>query len=475
MSVDLERELRALALRWDDESPAIDVAEVMARTGPREFEPIDDPIELDVVAGRPPRRASRVLLAVACVVVFVAAGVAVAQRVGDDVEPVAPTPVTTVTPSTTAAPSTVPTTSATTSTVEPSTVAPSTAPPTSSPAEIEARLAEIDTARLAALRTFTQIGFHVVTTLDDPSGPEGSPREADVVLRNDGSAAITSADGSWSSYDATTGNARTGFTALDGTAGYQEIAGMTDNSVALGVPTGLPNGIVEQFPLYADDVTEITDDVVDGRAAWRIVRVLTITPEMQQTTTTWIDQQLGVTIRTVVTAPSGNDPTVMTTQTTELSRLEIGAEMPATFPGTFPDGAVVQRSGTPRVPAVDVIGQAAAAFGEHFLLPSIAPDTTSLTFMNAQPDGTGGMPWFEARWFDGFTSTVLRIAQLTDATNSDASCPDCTGSMLDELVDTGAADPYAIIRRDGVWINFTGPDPARIRELIAAIPRPDAA
>jgi hypothetical protein len=410
MSVDLEREVRALAQRWEDDAPAVTVAEAIARVAPPDLAPLTPELELDLLAEPARPRPSRVLLAAACVAALVAAGVMVARRDRDDVEPVAPTPATTVSPSSTVVPSSVPPSSTT-----PSTAAPSTVPPRLSPAEIEARLTEIDAARLAGLRTFTQVGFHVVTTSDDPAGSDGSRREADVVLRNDGSAAVTSADGSWSSYDASTGNARTGYTDATGASAFQEIVGMTDNSVALGVPTGLPNGIVEPFPLYPDDITEIGDDVVDGRTAWRIVRVLDFQPGVQQTTAIWIDQQTGVTIQTITTSPSGNDPSVLTTQTTRLSDLVIGAEMPPTFPGSFPDGAVVQRSGAPRVPAVDVIGQAAAAFGDHFVLPSIAPDALSLTFMNAQPDGTDGMPWFEARWLDGFTSTTLRIAQRPDA------------------------------------------------------------
>jgi hypothetical protein len=269
MSTDLTDRIAALARDWETQAPPIALDEVVGRTLPTSLDPEAAPfIAVVTTPMRRPRTglffAAGLATAAAIVGVLVFAG-----RNERDLDDVGPAPVASdadTTPS--SAPSSAP---QTTDAVDTTAAPPETTTVTPiAPVDIAARLAEIDAARALALRQFTTLGFTANHVRTNPDGTVQSATKADVVLRNDGSLSASSDTTVWSFYDATTGTARLAYLGSDGQTAYQEVVGLADNSLPLGVPTGLPNGIVELFPLRADSVVDVADDTVDGRPTWRI-------------------------------------------------------------------------------------------------------------------------------------------------------------------------------------------------------------
>jgi hypothetical protein len=468
MSTDLTDRIAALAREWETQASPIELDELIGRPLPTSLDP--EPASFIAVVTTPTTSRPRTALlfaggvATAAAVVGVLVFAGTGERDRDDVGPV---PVATDA----AIPSSAAQTTDVVSTTEPPPVTTTSAPPT--PIDIASRLAEIDDARALSLRQFTSVGFIANHVAVGPDGTVESSTSADVVLRNDGSLSLTSDSTVWSFFDATTGIARLAYTGPDGQTAYQEVVGLADNSLPLGAGTGLPNGIFEPFPLTPDYVVDIADDVVDGRPTWRIDRdygTLGGSTDPDQTMSIWIDVATGVTVQlrsTGMQAANG----IPLTDTVTLSDLDLAAVLPADFPGTFPDVAVVAPSGDALAFGPTTVEQAAAEFGVNVVVPTEPADVVAISQMNfGNDDGTtSSSPSLIVRWFDGFVPTEYRLAALPPSMALPDSCTNCAGTLLDELRDWTGDSARVDVHRDALSISITGPTPAAIQKVIDSL------
>jgi hypothetical protein len=478
MSTDLEQRIADLAAAWERDAAPVTYDEI---TGAHDHVPSATTIELTAATTTARRRWAIALLGAAAAI---AAVVLLAVRhEPDPIDPVAPV----ASDPDTAAPST--TAPATVAPPRPTTVVPTTpattTPPTTDPtplsdAEASAALAQLEANRSAALRRLTSIGFDVQRTTTYPDGrvyDDGSPTAGSVhvVLRNDGSAAVVSDSFGVSYYDAITGTARASYTDADGNPAYQEIVGQADGSVALGVPTGLTNGVVTSIAQLRDGLIGITDDVIDGRSTWRVdqrTEDLVAGDGSTSLQQTWIDQATGITVQTTTSGQMAiND--VPLDETITLTHLEPGAALPADFPNPFPTDAAVASSGDPSAfgPITDDLAR--AEFDRPILVPGLPADQVSIARMNfgTTDGGTEMSPSLVARWFDGFVRTELRITGYPSMMTLPDSCPTCTGSLLDELRSLPVTADGVNVSRAGIGVSLTG-DPDTIRAVIASLTEP---
>lgn len=476
MSTDLEQRIAAMATTWEREAPPISLAELRGRPAP-ELTGIEALIEVEP---RPSHRSGRRVLALAAALLVAVGGAAVlARRSPERVDPLSPAsptppPVTTAVTASTAAPAT----------SEVPGVAPSTSslPAALTADEVSERLAAIDAERRDALRAFTTIGFTVVRTqilpdgsAYDPGGPPPGP--ARVVVRNDGSSAVVSDSFGISYYDAVSGTARAAFPDVAGVTTYQQIDGQADGSVALGVTTGLANGIVSRIDDLSRDVVAIEEDIVDGRATWRIDQrtEMGIGPAEGIETSTWIDRATGITLQTTSSGAmfigdGDGEEMIAIAETITLSELVPDEPMPAGFPSPFPPDAAVDLSGDPTHFGPITIDAASAELGTGAVVPTLPADQVSLQRM---PFGTGDggtevTPSLIVRWFDGFLVTELRIDRLPSSMQVPGTSVELGQSLLEQLRAApvtvsgvrAAVDPFQ------VWI--TG-DPVRVRAIVDSL------
>lgn len=466
MTTELIDRIDVLARAWDAQAPTITLDEIVGRTTPSLLDPHEGPlVEVLTAPAHRPRTLVWAMssVAVASIVLGVLVYAGRNERDLDDPS-LEPTPATSV-GSTAPAPTAAATTTAPATTT---TVAATTLPPP----DVTTRLAEIDAARTVALRGATTFGFTVRHLSTRPDGAVESDTSAQVVLRNDGSVAVVSDTIVWSFYDASSGTARLAYIGADGQTAYQELNGQADNSVALGVPTGLPNGIVEPFPLFADGVVGIADEVVGGRATWRIDREYpSVAGSPEQTTSTWIDQQAGVTLQSRSTGMHSSNGIALT-DTVTLSGLDTGAALSADFPGSFPDGATVDRSGDPSQFGPTTIEEAASLFDASIVAPTMPADLVALSTMNfGNDDGTTtASPSLIVRWFDGFLRTEYRVTSFPPSMAMPDTCAaPCTGSLLDEIRSWGGEGTAVDVRRGGLGISISGPSRQAIQAVIDSL------
>jgi hypothetical protein len=469
MSTDLTERIADLARQWETDAPTIALDELhTASAGKLALQRHSAVIELDL---RDTRRGRLALILVSVAAIAVGLFV-VLSRDPDVVDPAAPSTLPSIATSVPAAPVTTATTATATTLIPDTSIAPTTSTAGISPDAVASRLADIDAARADALRVFDTIGFTVRHVRVDPAGTVESESSADVVLRNDGSAAVVSDDFLYSYYDAAAGTARASFVDADGNTAYQELAGQSDSSVALGIPTGLPNGIVEPFPLMPDYVVDVADDAIDGRAAWRIDREYDMGDGSDpQTTSIWIDVETGVTLQTRSTGTSVSNG-VPLTDTLTLSTLTIGAPMPADFPGSFPDGADVERSGDATQFGATSIEAAAVEFGSGVPVPSGPADVVFVSRMNfGNEDGsTTSSPSLVVRWLDGFlTTTEYRLTTFPPSMPVPDTCAPCTGTLLQELHALAGQGAMITVHRGNLGISITGPDIEAVRTVIDSL------
>jgi hypothetical protein len=479
MSSDLIDRIAILARAWEVDAPPIAVDEVVGRTTPTLLDPDEAPfVEVVAMPSRRPRTSVWVAISTAAAVLI--AVLVIAARNGRETNDIDPGPLATAASVPAVQTSGVPTTVATPMTVDQSGQNEADA---TRAAELQERalerhtkekLASIDVARGRALRRFTTIGFtanHVSTRED---GTVESEAAAQVVLRNDGSLSLVSEHVIWSYYDAVTGTARGAFAGSDGQTMYQEIMGQADNSVPLGVPTGLPNGIVEPFPLTVDSVVAVVDDVIDERATWRIdlnYGSSDLDPTAAaMSKSIWIDVETGVTLQTRESGTHTiND--IPVTDTVTLSDIDVNASLPAEFPGTFPEGAAVAPSGDPLAFGPTTVDEFASEFGSAIVAPTAPADVVAISRMNfGNADGTTTVsPSLIIRWFDGFVRTEYRFVGYPPSMALPDTCPSCTGSLLDELRAWNGASAGVNMGRDGVSISISGPSREAIRAVIDSL------
>jgi hypothetical protein len=339
------------------------------------------------------------------------------------------------------------------------------------------RLAAIDAERREALRVFTTIGFTVERT---QTLPDGSPYEdggpsasrARVVMRNDGSVAVVSESFGISYYDAAAGSARAVFINADGTTGYQQVDGQADSALGLGIPTGLVNGIITPIGLLEGDVVAIEEEVVDGRATWRIDQYSDgVAPFTPIETSTWIDRETGVTLRTrsigALSIDQGGD-TQPITQTISLSEIVPNEPMPADFPSPFPPEAQIAVSGDRSQFGPSTYEAAAAQLGPGAVLPTIDADQVSVSRMvsGEGPENVGVT--LVVRWFDGFVETELTVIRFPAALLTEDPCLSCEPSLLEQLRVEPVRAGIVYTEVGGVEVSLRG-DPERFAEIIDSL------
>jgi hypothetical protein len=291
-------------------------------------------------------------------------------------------------------------------------------------------------------------------------------------MRNDGSVAVVSESFGISYYDAAAGSARAVFTNADGTTGYQQVDGQADSSLGLGIPTGLTNGIITPSSLLEGDVVAIEEDVVDGRATWRIDQYSAgVEPFTPIETSTWIDRETGITLRTrsigALSIDQGGDAQPIT-QTISLSEIVPNEPMPADFPNPFPPNAQVAVSGDPTQFEPSTYEEAAAQLGPGALVPTIDADQVSISRMvsGEGPENVGAT--LVVRWFDGFVTTELTVIRFPAALVTPDPCVSCEPTLLDQLRVEPIRAGTVYVGVGDVEVSLTG-DPERFPEIIDSL------
>jgi hypothetical protein len=499
MSVE-EKSIQQFAAQLDQEAPPISIAEIEQRAATTSA-------GLHGGAAPPDRRRwAPVVLAVAVVIVAIAGVVlALPER--------SPTPTLrtgeTVELGTVAAPPTQPATSvpsppgATAPPSEETASDPTVAAPTtlalpprdvSLDGDTESVLAAIDADRIDKLREldgFTATVRQQTETLRD----DGSPIETQsgfgsrTTLLADGSMWTELDGGGFASYDAATGESRGAIPMPTGDTYYQLIEGWTDNSTGLSIMLGSdPARLLSDATQMSTVVIEET--IHDQRAAWSIrttmdVTISAVDPDASpQTETFVVDQATGLIVASSLEWQAS--PQERIRRTSELVDLELTDAMPAQFPGQFPDGAQIDRSGDPAAYRPATLSDAAEWFGPGFVAPPEVPVGT--TIFLAEYEGETGNPQsvrsrnVEIRAREGF-ATLWTVFLSTDVPGSGGSIPDgqllVDGTLCRDVDDDGTCDvlpsdsepiantavadfsvydapPFLTLERNGIRVSVTG-------------------
>lgn len=479
MTIQLDDRLAELATAWDAAAAPVAVAEIRGRAELHRTETATPP-----VSPSPARRRSwpMVVLAVAAaagVVAFAAVGWGDSAR--RTIGPVGTEPATSSAP-----------------TVVSSSDSDAT-DPTSLPAPAtDAELAEVAGAvngRLSVLN-----GFRATVTLSrsqqQPSVDNSEPvvtAEEDLVnvvtLLSDGSIWSEGAAFLWTSYDATTGVSRGAVAGQDGVTRYEESVGWADNSTPLLLLFGYYP--VMHFDMLGDPTLAASTSHL-GRAAWRITSTfaggISGSPDDMRLETFTIDQQSGLVVAYELRQTIAGRVGVTEAR---LDDLVLDVALPAEFPGSFPEGADVQRSGDPSGFTSLTVSAAAAAFGAGFVAPALADDVSPrvlLTVSEFPAEGdspAGAFVQVMIEWHTGFVSSSFGLSKsvITDGSLPPAGvlavdgavCPSTDGIHCDYY------DAPSIVTQ-GAWAGspslFDGPRVSITHGPIqgtAAGPTPEAA
>jgi hypothetical protein len=366
--LDLDHELRALCRALDEAAPPVSIAEI---TGHREVSPRHAAPSTGRVTGSGRRRRWQVAgVAIGLVAASVLAGLAfLGDRDRVRTTPNAPSQ-STVGPPPSVVPSTVGggSTTLTAASTVPVTAAPTTTSPPAGPSlpslqrQVGQALSNVDSFRATA--TITR------------GGADATTQSNTVTLLSDGRMWALTDGGGWASYDPSTGVSKLMSIGPDGTATYQEIVGWADNSVGIQILVG--HDPVMRFERGAAEA-DISEVVHDGRPAWQITSAADVNRPGQfggQVEVFVIDQATGLVVAT--RTELAVDGAVQVTESS-LTGLETGVTLPAEYPGVFPDGAAVERSGDPNAFQLTTLDDAAAFFGRGFVAPADLPAGTRVT------------------------------------------------------------------------------------------------
>ena len=165
---------------------------------------------------------------------------------------------------------------------------------------------------------------------------------------------------------------------------YQLIEGWTDNSTGLSIMLGSdPARLLGETAPYSRVV--VTETTHDQRPAWQIESMMNAggAPVDQdvatQTERFVVDQATGLIV--VSSVEWQGTPQDRVRRSSELIDIERVSEMPAGFPGEFPEGAQIDRSGDPNAFRPATLDEAAAWFGPGFFAPANVPAGTTI-FLN---------------------------------------------------------------------------------------------
>ena len=291
--------------------------------------------------------------------------------------PLDPTPASTIPPATTPAEP------------EPTIATPTTSAIDSSDISLEGDPAEvidaIDADRIDKLRNldgFTATVRQTNETLDTDGQPIDSQPGVDsrTTLLADGSMWTEVEGGGFASYDAATGESRGAMLMPSGDMYYQLIEGWTENSTGMSIMLGHdPARLLSEIGAPGSVVVDET--TYGERTAWIVETTWTsIGPEPddseRQVETFIVDQATGLMVSSSIEWESQSGET--SRRTSELSDIEVTDEMPDGFPGQFPEGAQIDRSGDPTAFRPTTLSEAAEWFGPGFVAPPDVPAGTKI-------------------------------------------------------------------------------------------------
>jgi hypothetical protein len=385
--LDLHDQLSSLATRWESDSPPITLDEAMA--GARGVVVQDEgAVDESFVTISPLESAMRrrwrpLIMAAAAAMLVIVGLVALTRGDRSDQQPFRPgdesiAPQPTLVDSAPAS-----TAGATTVAVTVATTTPATQASTSSIGGGPTNLSTVQGSAAAGLATFN--AFRATATMHFASSPNpgdslvDSPVTVnDVVMAADGSMWSKGTPVTWSSYDATTGIART-HTVIDGGSEIN-----TQYNAWSSVPFEVILGLDPTPDLSALGTDpEIDDAVQDGRPVWQISSQHDTTgpggsPSRIEETLA-IDKATGLMIGYAKTTSAAAG--VTSTLTATLTNLEIGVEVPPPdFDNSFAPGANVDSSGDPASFHLLTVEEAATRFGSGFVAPDALPTTARILF-----------------------------------------------------------------------------------------------
>jgi hypothetical protein len=420
--------------------------------------------------------------------------------------PASPTPThapVTTTPAT--APATPTPTTATTSTATLSTTATTTLPASTVPAASivvtrdPSQPAPPELVTLAATiaeraRSVTSFGG----TVEQIQGPAAEPASVtirSVAFRADGSMWATDDRGGWASFDAATGISRLAFRSDPaGELEYQEIVGWNDNFTGEQVVLGF-SPVTDVAGLAGEiAITEAPYPPLPDRAAWRLEQHAAVggplrdaaTPTVTDHVVYWIDQATGLTLA-VERAQTGADGVAEENyQASRLTAFATDVEFPPEFPGAFPPGATVARSGDPAAfSSAMTDAELQAAFGDGLLVPGV-PATGRQIELSWQINGGDGLPIRDdgtaaAVWFTihrGFDRTSLLVERSVVATPGQGAevVGTVVGGVLDGLpIYPAGQGRYAVFTHgdgEAIVVTSSAATVAQAAELLGTVRRP---
>lgn len=312
-------------------------------------------------------------------------------------------------------------------------------------------IAAIDADRIDKLRLLTGFTATVRQTTEtlgaDGQSIESQPGfDSRTTLLADGSMWTDIDGGGFASYDATTGESRGAIVMPSGDTYYQLIEGWTENSTGMSIMLGHdPTRMLAEIGAPGSVTVQATD--FDGRPAWTVET--TYSPAMgdpngsdTQTETFTVDQATGLMVASSIEWEARPGETLR--RVSELFDLEVTDEMPGAFPGQFPEGAQIDRSGDPTAFRPTTLTEAAAWFGPGFVSPPEVPAGTTI-FVTEYEWETGNPQTarsriVEIRAREGF-ATPWSIMIFKDEPGPDGTVPDghllVDGSLCVDFDDDG--------------------------------------
>jgi hypothetical protein len=250
------------------------------------------------------------------------------------------------------------------------------------------QLADIRHAAALALASLTSLRAtvqrHSSTTTADGTTTDGGTSTNTVTLMADGREWSEGDQILWSSYDPTTGISRGAFTDVTGAVRYQQIDGQSDSFTPVNIMFGYnPLAATNGFGSTSSTVT-LEETEWHGRTAWQITTHDDTVPFTSQVTN---DTRVYVVDTTTGLIVSYSATTIQNGVTSideaEVSALDVGVDVPATFPGEFPAGATVDRSGDPAAFVSLTVAEAVAVFGRGVYGPADMPAAARLSLATA--------------------------------------------------------------------------------------------
>lgn len=470
MSSELEQLLRNHADRLDAEmSPitaheAIDRSEALTTSTP--------------LLTRNSQRWGRRLSVAAGLALVVGAGVVLAQLDGDDPRIVIPA----ATDNPTTEPSATVEAHATPTTLETSTTATSTTATSTTVAEPEITAEQVQLAQRDALRNLTGFSATASFTNTGVDADLGESDPARYTLLTDGSLYVETGAGTFGSFDPATGIVLGAFRDQSGNMQYQEITGQSDNGLPLTILGGFdPTRLIEGT---FDGEQTIRDVGFEGRPAWEVTTVQAfpadwfnvpavsapLDADIIQTTVQIVDQQSGLIVSTTETSTDPNSGG----RDTVLSDIAVVDTMPPEFPGAFPDGAQVDRSGGSPPVTDATIDDVLDLFGIPVPIPvglvagtAVDGGTPEIVIVDRpqydetdDPNSEPRTTYREARFTvrEGFVATTVSVSSIVLRDGAD--------------VPTGLAvsDGYLCFDPDGDGTCESGGDPQRSTDGSGLVP-----